>query len=115
MRPDPSQALEPYRSNLEVLARGEAWLLAAVAGAVHHVHRRGVLHRDLKPSKILVDAAGAPQVADFGLAKRVDADHSLTESGAIIGTPRYMAPEQAAGRKDLTVAADVSNWKSSSK
>src|SRR6516225_9821988 len=87
--------------------RSEARLLAAVAGAVHHAHRRGVLHRDLKPSNILVDTAGTPLVADFGLAKRVDADQSFTESGALMGTPRYMAPEQAAGRKDLTVAADV--------
>ena len=88
-------------------ARQEAALVATVARAVHHAHVRGILHRDLKPSNILVDQAGTPFVADFGLAKRVDADRSLTESGALVGTPRYMAPEQAAGRKDLTVGADV--------
>jgi predicted Ser/Thr protein kinase len=88
-------------------ARKEAGLLATVARAVYHAHQRGILHRDIKPSNILVDSAGEPYVADFGLAKRVDDERSLTESGALIGTPRYMAPEQAAGQKDLTVAADV--------
>jgi hypothetical protein len=88
-------------------ARQEAGLIATVARAVHFAHQHGILHRDVKPSNILVDPAGTPFVTDFGLAKRVDADRSLTEPGALVGTPRYMAPEQAAGRKDLTVAADV--------
>ncbi len=88
-------------------ARKEANLVATVARAVHHAHQHGILHRDLKPSNILADAAGTPFVTDFGLAKQVDAERSLTEPGALIGTPRYMAPEQAAGRRDLTVAADV--------
>ncbi len=82
--------------------------LVDVARAVHHAHQRGVLHRDLKPSNVLVDTRGAWLVTDFGLAKRLaDADSSFTETGQVVGTPKYMAPEQAAGRKDLTVAADV--------
>jgi len=76
--------------------------------AVHHAHQRGVLHRDLKPSNVLVDSQGTRLVTDFGLAKRLAAgDGSFTETGQVLGTPKYMAPEQAAGRKDLTVAADV--------
>ena len=89
-------------------ARDEAAAMVTVARAVQHAHQHGILHRDLKPSNVLVDARGVRLVTDFGLAKRLsDLDGSLTESGQLLGTPRYMAPEQAAGRKDLTVTADV--------
>jgi predicted Ser/Thr protein kinase len=88
--------------------KAEVLGLIKIARAVHHAHQHGVLHRDLKPSNVLVDPRGESHVTDFGLAKRLtDLDRSLTEAGQILGTPRYMSPEQAAGRKDLTVATDV--------
>ena len=73
-------------------------LVERLARAVHYAHGRGIIHRDLKPSNILFDADGTAKVADFGLAKRLDADpDAATRSSLLLGTPSYMAPEQAAG------------------
>ena len=88
--------------------RAAAQLLAPICRAIHFAHQRGVLHRDLKPSNILIDREGLPHVADFGLAKRLESGLDLTVTGAVLGTPSYMAPEQAAGeRKQLGPATDV--------
>ena len=87
--------------------RRSAQLVAKVARAVHHAHLRGILHRDLKPGNILLDPQGGPHVSDFGLAKRVESGREITQTGAIIGTPSYMAPEQARADKRLTAATDV--------
>ncbi|MCS6850183.1 MAG: serine/threonine protein kinase [Gemmataceae bacterium] len=88
--------------------RQAAHYLLHIARAIHHAHQRGVLHRDLKPSNILLDADDQPHVADFGLAKHLGGDAAQTRSGALLGTPSYMAPEQASGRvRSLGPACDV--------
>src|SRR5262249_19200997 len=74
-----------------------AQTVEALARAMAFAHERGIVHRDLKPANILLTTAGVPKIADFGLAKRLEADPSQTRSGTLMGTPSYMAPEQARG------------------
>jgi serine/threonine-protein kinase len=85
-----------------------ASLVATLAGAIHVAHQSGIVHRDLKPGNVLLTADGVPKVTDFGLARRLEDSGSLTLSGAPMGTPSYMAPEQARGdNRAIGPATDV--------
>ncbi len=83
-------------------------MTATLAEAIHAAHQSGIVHRDLKPSNVLLSGDGTPKVADFGLARRLEGDEGLTLSGAPMGTPSYMAPEQARGdKRAIGPATDV--------
>ena len=89
-------------------ARQAARLVEALAQAMQLAHSRNVVHRDLKPANVLLAADGTPKVTDFGLARQLDSDSGETQAGAVMGTPSYMAPEQASGRAhEAGPAADV--------
>jgi eukaryotic-like serine/threonine-protein kinase len=88
--------------------REAAALMVKVAEAIEYAHQRGVIHRDLKPANVLLDQNGNPRVTDFGLAKKLEGNSGLTGSGQIMGTPSYMPPEQAGGKRgEVGPAADV--------
>src|SRR6184192_746508 len=88
--------------------RQAAELIAKVARTVHYAHEHGILHRDIKPGNILLDAKGEPLLTDFGLARLVEAESTITRTREALGTPSYMAPEQAAGeQRKLSNATDV--------
>src|SRR5438034_5295387 len=88
--------------------RHGAELIAKLARTVQYAHQHGILHRDIKPGNILLDQQGEPHLTDFGLAKLVEKKSTITHTIALLGTPAFMSPEQAAGKtKELTTAADV--------
>jgi tRNA A-37 threonylcarbamoyl transferase component Bud32 len=96
----------PGKSLAELVREGPlpaeraASLVKTIAEAVHFAHQRGILHRDLKPQNVLIDGDDRPRVTDFGLAKRIETESGVTQTGEVLGSPSYMPPEQAASRPE---------------
>jgi serine/threonine protein kinase len=99
------QSLAQLPREQPLSARLAAEYIRDAAEAVHYAHQQGTLHRDLKPSNILIDRQGRVRITDFGLAKKIQGDSDLTLTGQILGTPSYMPPEQASGKRSLVAAA----------
>lgn len=88
--------------------REAAQIVETLARAIHYAHQRGIVHRDLKPSNVLLNSDGTLKVTDFGLAKQMQSGEAMTKTGAILGTPGYLSPEQAAGRtREIDARSDV--------
>jgi eukaryotic-like serine/threonine-protein kinase len=101
-------SLEQKLANTPQPARESAQLIEDLARALHYAHQHGIVHRDLKPANVVLTETGLPKVTDFGLAKLMEREGGLTQTGDIMGTPSYMAPEQAQGTpSDATPATDV--------
>jgi serine/threonine-protein kinase len=92
------QSLDKKAAGTPMPPREAAALVRTLALAMHHAHEHGIIHRDLKPANVLLTQDGTPKIGDFGLAKRIEEDTGQTKSGTVLGTPSYMAPEQAEGR-----------------
>src|SRR5213592_239741 len=100
--------LDEVAKRTPISIRNAAELIAKLARTVHYAHEHGILHRDIKPGNILLDAKGEPHLTDFGLARLLETKSTVTHTMDVLGTPSYMAPEQASGRNEqLTSATDV--------
>ena len=93
------QSLSALIHGTPLPARRAAGYVQTIAEAIHYAHEHGILHRDLKPANVLIDANDQPRVMDFGLARRLEGDSELTVTGQVLGSPNYMPPEQAAGKR----------------
>ncbi len=103
----PGGSLSAKLNGTPLSSMESASLVERIGQAIHAAHSAGIVHRDLKPANILFDVDGTPKVTDFGLARRNDSISGLTQTGAILGTPSYMPPEQAKGSEAIGPAADI--------